>query len=119
MDLSKILMRSIKYVIPFILVLLIEIIRDKIIKKVFLVPNTRILALDNFKIYNISLFISFIFDCFMGFVSAIFRMIKSSLISIIMMPRISYGFIGRLFENFDDAFEAYRGFLHMESSKFS
>ena len=90
---------------------------SKIIKRVFLVSDTKILALDNFRIYNIVLFISFFFDCLTGLLSALFRMIKSILISIIMMPRISYGVLGRLLEHLDDAFESYCGFLHMESSK--
>ena len=71
----------------------------------FLVPKTRILALNNTRAYNIFLFFNLFFDCFMGFLSAIGRIITSSIFAIFMMPRIGYGFMGRKLERLDPSNE--------------
>lgn len=76
---------------------LISIIVTLVVKKiiniiatrfVFLNRSSKILALDNFRAFNIFLYFNFFFDIFMGVISAVIRLIKSLIIAILMMPSI-------------------------------
>ncbi len=105
-----------KRVNQIVVVFLCELALSIIIKRAFLAANTKIIALDNFRAYNILLFFSFFFDCIIGLVNALIRLVKAFLVAVLMIPRISYSLFGRLFEEWDDSFESYCGFLHIESS---
>ena len=69
---------------------------------IFLQRRTRILAVDNFRSFNIFLYFNFFYDCFMGILSAILRILFALFASVFMMPRISYSFVGRSLEGFDN-----------------
>lgn len=103
----KIFLTILPFLVAIILKTTITIICTKYI---FLVPNSKILALKNTKAFNIFLFFNFFYDCFMGIASAIFRIILSTVIAIIMMPRIGYGFLGRKLETLDPGLHI----LHMK-----
>jgi hypothetical protein len=89
------------------LMLLVPIIVKKIIEFfaaeiIFINKTSRILAINNFRAYNVFLYFNFFYDCFMGFISALLRIFIALLASIFYMPRISYSFMGRELENFDN-----------------
>lgn len=109
----------VKTLFPFIIVLLIKLLINKFTAKyIFLNRKSKILALENFRAFNVFLYFSFFFDCFMGLISAIIRLTKAIIAAIIMMPRISYSFLGRHLEKYDNGYSCYSGFLHMEASNF-
>jgi hypothetical protein len=75
--------------VPVITVVVIKSIVNYIASTyVFLDRNSKILALNNFRAYNVFLYFNFFLDCFMGIISAIIRLIKSIVVAIIMMPSI-------------------------------
>ena len=53
----------------------------------FTLRNTKMLALNNFRAFNIFLYFNFYYDCFMGIISAVIRLVKSVLAAIFYMPR--------------------------------
>lgn len=55
-------------------------------KHIFTLPNSKILALNNFRAFNVFIYFNLFFDCFMGFLNAIFRVILAVLASIFFMP---------------------------------
>ena len=114
---SEIYISIIKTLTPFVTVLLIKTLVNKYTAKyVFLNRKSKILALENFRAFNVFLYFSFFYDCFMGLLSAIIRLNKAIIAAIIMMPRISYSFLGRHLEKYDNGYSCYVGFLHMEQS---
>ena len=52
----------------------------------FTLKTSKILALNNFRAFNIFLYFNFYFDCFMGFISSIVRLIKAITAAIFFMP---------------------------------
>ena len=76
-----------KPITPTIIAIVIKQIINKIASQlVFLNRNSKILAIDNFRAFNVFLYFNFFFDCFMGAVSAIIRLIKAVFIAILMLP---------------------------------
>jgi hypothetical protein len=106
----KILLILIPSISAFIFRQLIEFFGSEII---FLKRNTKILAIDNFRAFNVFLYFNFFFDCFIGIVSAIMRLLIAFIAAIFMMPRIAYSFMGRHLEKLDYGYSAYMGFLYM------
>jgi hypothetical protein len=106
----KILLILIPSISAFIFRQLIEFFGSEII---FLKRNTKILAIDNFRAFNVFLYFNFFFDCFIGIVSAIMRLLIAFIAAIFMMPRIAYRFMGRHLEKLDYGYSAYMGFLYM------
>jgi hypothetical protein len=99
----EIFLRILRLLVPalvaFILKYIIELLFSRI---VFLHRGSKILAIDNFQSFNIFLYFNFFFDCFIGVISAIIRIIKTIAAAIIMMPRIGYSFLGRKLEDYDN-----------------
>ncbi len=60
-----------------------------------------VLAINNFRAFNLFLHFKFFFDCFTGVLSAVWRIFFALIASIFMMPRIGYSFMGRNLENLD------------------
>ena len=97
-------------VIPFVAVLAVKMLVNKLTAKyIFLNQKSTILALENFRAFNVFLYFSFFYDCFMGLISAIIRLTKAVIADIIMMPRISYSFLGRHLETHDNGYACYSG----------
>ena len=75
-------------IIPIITVIIFKTIVNVIASRyAFTIRNTKMLALNNFRAFNIFLYFNFYYDCFMGIVSAVIRLIKSVLAAIFYMPR--------------------------------
>jgi hypothetical protein len=75
--------------VPVICVIVMKQFITRIASRViFLNRKSTILAIDNFRAFNIFLYFNFFFDCFMGVVSAIIRLVKSVVLNIVMMPSI-------------------------------
>jgi hypothetical protein len=73
--------------IPFITALVIKAIINFLASNfAFLYRKSKILALANFKAFNVFLYFSFYFDCFMGIFSAISRLVIAVIVAIFMMP---------------------------------
>jgi hypothetical protein len=72
-------------VVPVVVVLIAKMILKKIAVKCFVRHDTNILALDNFRAYNIYLYFVFFFDCFLGTLSAVIRLVKALIASVFMM----------------------------------
>ena len=79
-----------KYLIQFVVVFIIKYILRRIMIYSFVKRNTQILALDNFRAYNIVLYFMFFFDLFLGFLNAVFRLLKGVLASVLMMSSIFF-----------------------------
>ena len=73
--------------IPIISVLIIKAIINIVASKiVFLNRKSKIMALDNFRAFNVFLYFNFFYYCFLGWISAIIRLIKSVILAVLMMP---------------------------------
>ena len=55
-------------------------------KHIFTLRNSKKLALDNFRAFNVFIFFNLFFDCFMGFLNAMLRVVLAVLASIFFMP---------------------------------
>ncbi len=76
-------------ILPVIVALVLRTLVNKLASNfVFLNRKSKILAVDNFRAYTVFLYFNYYFDCFMGVVSAVIRIIKSATAGLIMMPRI-------------------------------
>lgn len=73
--------------VPVISVLMVKMVINKIATNYwFLYRKSKLLALNNFRAFNVFLYFNFYFDCFMGIISAVIRLILSVVIAIFMMP---------------------------------
>jgi hypothetical protein len=81
-------------IVPVLTAIIIKMIINKIASQfIFLNRNSKILALDNFRAYNVFLYFNFFFDSFMGFFSAIIRLIKAVIIAMLMLPSNKLNFL--------------------------
>ena len=55
-------------------------------KYIFLQRDSKILALNNFRSFNVFTYFYFYHDCLMGYFSAILRIVSTVIASILMMP---------------------------------
>lgn len=75
------------FAIPPITVLIVtQLINIFITKRVFIILDSKILAIDNFRAFNIYLYFYFYYDVFMGFLSSIIRLLKALAANVLMMP---------------------------------
>jgi hypothetical protein len=75
--------------IPVFVVIVIKFIVKLIFTQfIFLNRSSKILAIKNFRAFNIFLYFNFFFDCFMGAISAVIRLAKALVIAILMLPSI-------------------------------
>ena len=73
--------------IPVFVVILIKfIVQLSFTQFIFLNRSSKILAINNFRAFNVFLYFNFFFDCFMGAISAVIRLVKALLIAIFMLP---------------------------------
>ena len=84
---ESIFIKTLLWLLPIITVIVVKFILNKIATEYwFLFQKSKILALNNFRAFNVFLYFNFYFDCFMGIISAIVRLMKSLFIAILMMP---------------------------------
>lgn len=105
-------------ILPIIVVFIVKFVFNYICSKfIFLQERGKFLALDNFRAYSIFLYVTFFFDCFVGVIAALLRLIIGLLGSLLYMPRIGYSFLGSHLEKFDAGFKLSNGYLNMEIGK--
>ena len=80
---TDVLLKMVKVIVTIVIKKIVNIIATRF---VFLDRKTNILALDNFRAFNIFLYFNFYFDCFLGVISAVIRLIKALVLSLLMMP---------------------------------
>jgi hypothetical protein len=85
-------------------------------KFVFLQEKGKLLALNNFRMFSIFMYLMFFFDSIVGVISAVVRLILGILGSIFFLPRIGYSFLGRQLEQFDNGFKLSAGYYQMEAA---
>jgi len=84
--------------VPIICALIVKQIVNRVASRIiFLNRKSKILALDNFRAYNIFLYFNFFFDCFMGVVSALIRLGLSIGIALIMIPSMRFILFSTIF----------------------
>ena len=73
--------------VPIVVAILIKQIVSKVSTRfIFLNRKSKILAVENFRAFNVFVYFNFFFDCFMGYISAIIRLIKAVVIAVFMLP---------------------------------
>ena len=74
-------------VLPFMLALTLKLIIDQLGAKLFFLKRgSSRFAIDNYRMLNMYLYYNFFFDCFMGLLSGVKRLLNPPLVSLIMLP---------------------------------
>jgi hypothetical protein len=111
----RLLEMILKGIIPSILFITFKQYLNRLLAQyVFLQHHGDVLQLNNRRILMIFIYFNFFLDAFLGFISSIFRLIKSFIGGIIYMCRLDYSPFGRKLETMDGGFNAYCGFIHTE-----
>ncbi|CAF1604922.1 unnamed protein product [Rotaria sp. Silwood1] len=101
--------------LPIILIYLLKHILMSLLSEfVFLQNFGRTPSLNNRRIFFIFNYFNFFFDCFLGILSCVIRVLKSVLASLLFMGRLDYSFMGRNLERLDQGYATYVTFIHME-----
>ena len=115
MPISVNMMYFIKF-LPIIIILLTEKLLEVFVAKIiFLQKHGKLLALTYSRGYSLFVYTSFFFDCFIGTISALIRLMIGLAGSMLFMPRIGYSFLGRQLESFDGAYGVAAGYYQMEA----
>jgi hypothetical protein len=72
-------------------------------------------TLENRHAYFLFVYFNFFFDCFLGIISCILRLFKSSIAILLYMPRLEYSIFGRNLEQSDNGYTAYTSYLYIEA----
>lgn len=72
-------------------------------------------TLENRHAYFLFIYFNFFFDCFLGIISCVLRLVKSAIALIVYMPRLDYSIFGRSLENIDNGYTAYTSYLYVEA----
>ena len=104
-----------KLIIPILLFTVFKIYLNKNLAQfVFLQTSGNVLTMNNRRVFTLFLYFNFFLDAFLGLFAAVARLLKSFFGGIIYMCRLDYSPMGRKLETFDDGFNAYCGFIHVE-----
>ena len=72
---------------PFIVAILAKGLVNKVAARfIFLNRKSKVLAVENFRAFNVFVYFNFFFDCFMGYISAIIRLLIAMVVAIFMIP---------------------------------
>lgn len=116
--LSDQILRLFLKILPVLVIFIIKFIFDFVCSRfVFLQERGKYLALDNYRAYSIFVYVTFFFDCFSGYITALLRLVIGLIGSLLFMPRIGYSFLGSQIENFDAGFKVFNGYINMEIGK--
>ena len=77
--------------------------------------ETHLFTLENRHAYFLFVYFNFFFDCFLGVISCVLRLVKSAIALIIFMPRLDYSTFGRSLESSDHGFTAYTSYIYVEA----
>ncbi|CAF0891208.1 unnamed protein product [Rotaria sp. Silwood1] len=101
--------------IPILVIYLITFIIQWFLSRTFfLQKHGKTMILKNLRIYFVFSYFNFFFDCFLGIVSSIFRLLKAWITNFGFLPRLDYCILGRSLEKMDSGFISYASFIHME-----
>ncbi|UJR36793.1 hypothetical protein I4U23_029507 [Adineta vaga] len=106
-----------KLFLPMIIFLLFQLLFVRLLCKLLFVEKTHFLALRNLRLYYTFSYFSFFFDCFLGFLMCLTRIIKAFLCSLIFFGRLDYSPYGRGLEMFDSSYASYVSFFHIEKNQ--
>lgn len=107
--------RAVKYSIPSSLFLYLKQYLNKFLSQyVFLHDAGESISVNHRRLLMIYIYLSFFLDAFLGVLSAVLRVTKSTIGGIVYMCRMDYSPLGRKLESFDGGFMSYCGFVHME-----
>ncbi len=81
---------AIYLVLPILTVYIFKYLINKLSYKLFVKTHGKLIGLNNFRAYNVFLYFMFFFDLILGFLNGFTRLIKTMLVSIIMMPSKTY-----------------------------
>ena len=76
----------------------------------------KFLALKNTNTYHLYLYFRFFYDCFTGVAFCIMRVVSTSLLAILYLPRLDYSCVSGGLERMDTTFMAYVGHLRWEAT---
>ncbi|CAF1541548.1 unnamed protein product, partial [Didymodactylos carnosus] len=72
-------------------------------------------SLENRHVYFLFVYFNFFFDCFLGIISCVIRLFKSTIAIILYMPRLDYSIFGRTLEQYDVGYTSYISYIYVES----
>ncbi|KAJ8298345.1 hypothetical protein KUTeg_024876, partial [Tegillarca granosa] len=58
----------------------------------------------------------FFYNIFVGLISCLMRVLKAILLGALFLPRLDHSTLPRKFQWFDPGFDAYCGYMHVESA---
>lgn len=85
-------------------------------KFLFLQVNGEVLAMDNRRLFFILTYFMFFYNIFIGIFSCLMRIIKAIILGALFLPRLDHSTLPRKFQRMDPGFDAYCGFMHVESA---
>lgn len=77
--------------------------------------ESHLFTLEHRHAYFLFIYFNFFFDCFLGILSCILRLVKSFIALILFMPRLDYSHFGRSLENVDNGYTAYTSYIYVEA----
>lgn len=77
--------------------------------------ESHLFTLENRHAYFLFVYFNFFFDCFLGIISCVSRLIKSAIAVVLYMPRLDYSVFGRSLEHIDNGYTAYTSYLYVEA----
>ena len=113
----RLLETALKYSIPSSLLLYFKQYLNKFLSQyIFLQDAGQVVSINHRRLLMIYIYLSFFLDAFLGVISSILRLTKSFIGGILYMCRLDYSPLGRKLETLDGGFNAYCGFIHVESA---
>ena len=85
------------FLVPFILVFIVKFVINLVMGRFVFLQKSPGIALDNYALYSVYVYVSFYLDCFVGIISAFVRVIKSLIGTIIFMPRCAFQMVATFF----------------------
>uniref|UniRef100_K1RYL2 Receptor for retinol uptake STRA6 n=1 Tax=Magallana gigas TaxID=29159 RepID=K1RYL2_MAGGI len=95
--------------------LVLNILQLVLSKFLFLQENGDILAMDNRRLFFIFTYFMFFYNIFIGIFSCLMRIIKAIILGALFLPRLDHSTLPKKFQRMDPGFDAYCGFMHVES----
>lgn len=77
--------------------------------------ESHLFTLEHRDAYFLFVYFNFFFDCFLGILSCILRLVKSFIALVLFMPRLDYSHFGRSLENIDNGYTAYTSYIYVEA----
>ncbi|CAF3392399.1 unnamed protein product [Rotaria sp. Silwood1] len=106
-----------KLFLPMIIFLLFQLLFVRLLCKLLFVEKSHLLTLRNLRLYYTFSYFCFFFDCFLGFIMCLTRIVKAFICSIIFFARLDYSPYGRGLEMYDSSYASYVSFFHIEKNQ--